>query len=556
MNKKPNRQSILNKKVILISFFLLIIILVLFLFKDFGVHIEEKFHRQNGLYWLNYIATTFDLENLSSITQSKLSNIYDYTLSPVKKFNKYGVILDLPMAAIEILFKLENINNIYKIKHLLSFCIFLISSFYFYLILKKRFKNIFICLFGTFFFITSPRIFGDSFLYKDVLFLSIINIAIYYLIETIESLDKKNLKNLILFSVFSAMAFNLRVFALVVPIGFFFIILIKNFYIKKTYNYLTIYFIYLLLFFLFIYFFSPYLWSSPLENFLQIFYSLKKDLIGPEIKVLFNGEYIYNRYVPDTYILTWIFITTPIIIIMLFIPGYIFYLKRFLKRFFQLKEVNYFNDLWRGKKEEIDFLMFFFLSSYFLLFLIFNSPFYNGWRLVYFINIFIIYFFTYAIYLVNCYLKKKFIKIFDFLLLISAFYNIYILLIFHPFQSLYFNEIKKNNIYLNYEIDYYGLAGKDFFMYLDNLDNSNTIKVSVASHTPLQRALEAFNLGKQKKFIIVGQEYQLSDYIFKNNISEVNPKLNKKYDIPNNFVKIKEVKINKILLYEVFKKIN
>ena len=85
------------------------------------------------------------------------------------------------------------------------------------------------------------------------------------------------------------------------------------------------------------------------------------------------------------------------------------------------------------------------------------------------------------------------------------------------------------------------------------IDKRNTIKVAVASHTPLQRGLEAFPVDIQERFSIIGQDYENADYIYKNNISEVNIKLNNKYKIPENFSKIYELKIKKLLLYEIFK---
>ena len=75
----------------------------------------------------------------------------------------------------------------------------------------------------------------------------------------------------------------------------------------------------------------------------------------------------------------------------------------------------------------------------------------------------------------------------------------------------------------------------------------------MASHTPLQRGLEAIPVELNKKFRIVGQEYHLADYIFKNNISEVNSRLNNKYEIPKNFSMIYVHKVNKTKLYEVYK---
>ena len=63
INKTKNSQYIF-----LILTYLIVIIFTLLTFRDFGVHIEEKFHRINGLYWLNYISQIFNIEKLILIT--------------------------------------------------------------------------------------------------------------------------------------------------------------------------------------------------------------------------------------------------------------------------------------------------------------------------------------------------------------------------------------------------------------------------------------------------------------------------------------------------------
>ena len=59
----------------------------------------------------------------------------------------------------------------------------------------------------------------------------------------------------------------------------------------------------------------------------------------------------------------------------------------------------------------------------------------------------------------------------------------------------------------------------------------------------------------KSKINIVGQDYEHADYIFSNNITEVNSTLNKKYQIPKNFKKVDELVVEKILIYAVYKKI-
>ena len=193
---------------VLTIFYFLAVSIGFFILKDYGVHIEEKYHRLNGHYWLNYIAKIFYLENLQLITENKISNISDYTLSPITGWaNKWGVVLDVPVAFLEIALKLEDIRQVYYLKHYLSYLIFLTSSFFFFKIIDQRYKKTLLSIIGLILYITTPRIFGDSFLYKDVLYLSFFTISLFFLLE---SLKKFQNITLIMFALFLALSFNLN----------------------------------------------------------------------------------------------------------------------------------------------------------------------------------------------------------------------------------------------------------------------------------------------------------------------------------------------------------
>ena len=124
-------------------------------------------------------------------------------------------------------------------------------------------------------FISSPRIFGDSFLYKDVLFLSFFVIALYYFIKSLKNL---NYKNLLLFSLFTAISFNLRLFGFIFPLAFFSLLILKNFKRSNTYNYIKFYSIYFFMMLIFIFLFSPYLWTNTISNFIDIFRPLRASI--------------------------------------------------------------------------------------------------------------------------------------------------------------------------------------------------------------------------------------------------------------------------------------
>ena len=84
----------------------------------------------------------------------------------------------------------------------------------------KSWENKFLSLFGCFLLILTPRVFGEIFHNnKDIIFLSVFIVSIYFYFRTI---DNENYKSLILFSFFSSIATSTRIFGIIIPIIFIF----------------------------------------------------------------------------------------------------------------------------------------------------------------------------------------------------------------------------------------------------------------------------------------------------------------------------------------------
>ena len=132
----------------------------------------------------------------------------------------------------------------------------------------------------------------------------------------------------------------------------------------------------------------------------------------------------------------------------------------------------------------------------------------------------------------------------------------YKMVVFHPFQNLYFNPFLTNNMKNKFDVDYQCLSGSKFLneILLESLDKKK-INIGVASFCPLHRSAKMLEKNLVNKINFVGQEYDQADYIFTNNISEVNKIYNKKYNVPKDFIKYKEFTIDGVVVYEVFKKI-
>ena len=548
-----------NKKILPAIVFLIFFIIGVSSYSSYGISIDEPFHRLMGFYWLDYILQFFPHSEISQNVNLILNNIKVSSFEDISRLEPndfvYGIIFDTPLALIETLFKIEDSKSYFQIRHLFNFLIFFISSVYFYKILLLRSFQWHNSLFGTLFYILSPRIFANSFYNnKDLIFLSLFVISIYY---TFKLLKNINIYNSFCFAFFVALSTSSRIIGIVTIIIYFFIFSLSivsfpDIYIKKLkYLIFIIVFYFLTLFFLW-----PYLWSSPFENLinaLEIFSNYPRYMY-----VLYDSIYIKTSSLPWHYSIKWIFITTPLLYLFFLLIGLSFILYSTSVRFLNIKENSNEYDFWSNSNEKLDFFIFIYLSS-FLFFIIYSETvLYNGWRQLYFLHPLIIYISTLGFCKIRIMFfndKGKFLFLFTII-----FYLTYVgsqIFIMHPYQNVYFNYLSGKQVHKKFDVDYWGLANKRFLesIALSELDKDQ-VNIAASSFTTLDRSIDLLDIKFRKKFNIVGQEYDEAKYIFTNFMSDINRKIEDKYDIPSNFKLYEEFEVNGIKLYEVYKKIN
>ena len=521
------------KKTIIYSFFLFYFLVGCFTYDDYGINIEEHTQLFSGIYWLNY---TFEYLRIDLFKEDIIQYLKqfddDANYLPNPGFYTYGPIFDVPTALIDLILKSQKTLINFEYRHFLVFSIFYLTSILVFKILMKRFNNFFTGFFGLLLYIFSPRIYGDSFHNnKDIIFLSFVVFSIYFAFKIFE---KKNLKNILLFSFFAAIATSTRIMGLFLPISLiFFLFLDKlNSNSKSNLKYILI-IIFSYLFFLYIHW--PYLWDSPINNFIDFIYKTK--LWIWKLGFIFNGDYIYSTSIPDSFIFIWIGISTPILNLVLFLIGFFYIGRRLILRFMSIEPTKLYKcDFWRGPNEMKDNFIFFNLVVIFSLLVSLSAPLANAWRHLYFLNFFIIYISSYFVMILICIFKKHFIKL-VLILLFLLIPNIYKLIIFHPYQSLYLNEILTNKNKNNFQIDREGLTRLDSIYKILSLEHNKTkkIKIANASYLPYYRIKDVLSERNQTRIEFVGQEYHLADYIYDNYVYEVDPRYNDKYNIPSNF---------------------
>lgn len=127
---------------------------------------------------------------------------------------------------------------------------------------------------------------------------------------------------------------------------------------------------------------------------------------------------------------------------------------------------------------------------------------------------------------------------------------------FHPYESLYFNIIGRNSS-SEYQVDMASLSRSEALKLIlqdAKKDAKEKVYVATASFTPLYNGLDMLTEKNKKYFSFVGNEYDKADYIYTNKIYEVDVNYNKKYIIPDNFFLFNQLTIDKVKIYEIYKK--
>ena len=189
-------------------------------------------------------------------------------------------------------------------------------------------------------------------------------------------------------------------------------------------------------------------------------------------------------------------------------------------------------------------------------FITLNKPLIGGWRYLYFIFPSLIYFVIFSIDKIINLKISLFIRNFFFILIFfSIFYNIYILVKLHPFQNIYFNNFVEKKANQLFEVDYWGLANADAInRILKDINQNKSNSIRTLSFTPLHYSAFLINDPLINKIKFSGTVNNNQEYIFTNYVYENNPKLLKKYNLPENYFKFFSFKIGNVLIYDIFKK--
>ena len=424
-----------------------------------GASWDEPFHHINGVLRFRYLISFGEFQNFNYLNNKFYPGLYD-TLSSFFGFSLNKFYPDF--------FK----QNFFNIKHFFNFIFAVFSILGLYKFIKIFTKNKSLALISCLLTLSNPFFFGHMGINpKDtIIFFSLIWFLYFFYRYT---LNKKDFKNLILFSLFLGFGCGIRISFLVIvlPIiilGFFYYLdrfkltVVSALKIKKFDIVFCILIVSILTFLT---------WPHVHQGNFNLFFETVKNSItwsaGPKL-VIINGVFYETSNVTKTYFLSFLLHKMPIYQSLLFFVSIFLF---FFKKDFFVSLVNQFKKY---------FLLNILIISYTILItIILSVKIYDGIRLF----LFLIPFFCSVgslslIYFINN-LKKGYLNYLIFILIfILIFFSLNRFFAFTPYQYAYLNYTffdlnKANN---KFENDYWNTSWRELIENLPN--NYNGKKIS------------------------------------------------------------------------------
>jgi len=483
-----------NSRVVAGVFFLAFLLVGLHSYRDYGLSWDEGVNRENGQVSFNYIFKG---------DKSLLNYSERY----------YGVVFEVPLVILENAFHRRSLREIYFMRHLLTFLAFYAGVYFFYRLGRLYFDSWKIGLLGSLFLILSPRIFADAFYNsKDLVFLSFFIISMYTLFKF---LRKMSLAWAIAHSLSCAILTDVRVLGIMVPCLTLVLYIMaafgrgrlektqlrKNFSAFLAFLFLTVFLVIL---------FWPFLWSNPLEHFIQAFQKMSR--FHWHWQDLYMGKLVPATQLPWHYIPVWILITTPVLYTFNFLIGLLSTVPSAGKRWRRLLSEE------QGRFQ-LAVLMWFFGPL--LMVIILKSVLYDAWRQMFFIYPAFLLISIQGVVVIFAFFRPPRLTyrigraVFAVVILFSAFHTLDFMTRYHPYQNVYFNILAGRNLKANWELDYWGLSYRKALEYILERDGDKKIKILVGNN-PGRLNADILTPRQKKRLVYVSDpkeaKYLLSEF--------------------------------------------
>lgn len=356
-------------------------------------------------------------------------------------------------------------------------------------------------------FFLSPRFFAEMhYNNKDVVLLCLLLDSSLFGIRAIKY---RQLKDVLLFSLLSAIAANTKIIGLfffsLTGLAYILYISLHHLWSKRS---IAMAGLAIISFLGFYYLLTPAMWSDP-AGFFRHCLSNTFSFSRWSGYVLFDGR-LYQvplESLPRSYVPKLICLTTPVFILALSALGALLLVSRLVTQLF--KREHEFND-------QLFFTVMLCLCSFIPVFLtVVNPPvIYNGWRHFYFAYAGVMILAAYALTFLPGSCGKAASALTFLCLIFLCGQNI----ANHPNQQTYYNFLAGSDVESNYELDYWNVSTREGLKFVAELDSGDIVVSSYLSNDMgLQWGLQTLDAPLRSRISIVApDELETADYVIEN----------------------------------------
>jgi len=480
-------------------YFLALLLLGLFVVRDYGVPWDEPRQRVIGGVSARYVLQTLAPSRPlpASLPDSPLATFGD---------RDYGVAFEAPAVAMELLLGLTDSRDIYLVRHLLTYLVFLAGVFAVYRMGTRRFDDWRLGLCAATMLVLSPRFFAEAFYNsKDVVFMACFAVATNTMLAFV---TRPGIRTASLHALATAVAIDVRVAAiLLVPmtLGLGLVETIKR---RRPYGHqAALAAVFLGVGALFVVLLFPWLWENPVGRFASAVRNMSSFQRFSE-RVRYLGDSLMPDDLPWHYVPVWVAISTPLPYVGLSLVGAVGALAGFARRHVRLWEDE-------GQMQDLVFLSLACAPP--LLVMTTHSVVYDGWRHLYFIYPSLLLLATRGlagIWTLTASFRAARYALVAVLVLHAGVTTAWMIRA-HPMQNVYFNVLAGSDWRRTHEVDYWGLGNRAAVEYLLAHDPSPTFTLRTESFTDLGNTLLLLRPADRARVRIVDKD-QPAKYVLNN----------------------------------------
>jgi hypothetical protein len=481
------------------AYFCALLVVGLAVCRDYGVPWDEPRQRLIGGVSARYVLQTIaPARPLPAALPDK----------PLADFDDrdYGVAFETPAVAVELLLGLTDTRDVYLLRHLLTYLVFLGGVFAVYRMATRRFDDWRLGLCAATFLVLSPRFFAESFYNsKDIVFMACFAIATNTMLAFV---TRPRVSTALAHAVATAVAIDVRVAAvLFVPMTLALCLVdaLKRRHRPGRQAALAGLFVgtaAVLVVLLF-----PWLWEDPAGRFVGVVRNMSAFQRFSD-RVRYMGGSIMPDDLPWHYLPVWIAISTPLLYVVLSAIGAAATLRTLASRHVLIWTSTAMQDL--------VFLGLFCLPV--MLVMATGSVVYDGWRHLYFVYPSLVLLATRGLVVATTLARSVPFGRQAVVVLVAACLSATSIWMMraHPMQNVYFNWLAGHDWRRSYELDYWGLGNRTALEYILARVPARIVTIRAESSTALEHTLLILSPADRARVRVVGKDepaqYVLTNY--------------------------------------------